>query len=112
MKENKRYKRLKTAKWISIRKLVPGLLLTVRSAGESTLNFTTLDINECDEMVCPTHSTCENTLGSYSCQCSPGYEWKHSACLGKLRLVSPVNVKPRTDKQFSLTSFICSSVQF
>ena len=31
--ENKRYKRLKTAKWISIRKLVPGLLLTVRSAG-------------------------------------------------------------------------------
>ena len=33
MKENKRYKRLKTAKWISIPKLVPGLLLTVRSAG-------------------------------------------------------------------------------
>ena len=33
MKENKRYKRLKTAKWISIRWLVPGLLLTVRSAG-------------------------------------------------------------------------------
>ena len=33
MKENKRYKRLKTAKWISIRKLVPGLLVTVRSAG-------------------------------------------------------------------------------
>ena len=36
MKENKRYKRLKTAKWISIRKLVPGLLLTVRSAGMPT----------------------------------------------------------------------------
>ena len=35
MKENKRYKRLKTAKWISIRKLVPGLLLTVRSAGKN-----------------------------------------------------------------------------
>ena len=33
MKENKRYKRLKTAKWISIRKLVSGLLLTARSAG-------------------------------------------------------------------------------
>ena len=33
MKENKRYKRLKTAKWISIRKLVPALSLTVRSAG-------------------------------------------------------------------------------
>ena len=33
MKENKRCRRLKTAKWISIRRLVPGLLLTVRSAG-------------------------------------------------------------------------------
>ena len=36
MKEHKRYKRLKTAKWISIRRLVPGLLLTVRSAGKYT----------------------------------------------------------------------------
>ena len=33
MKENKRYKQLKTAKQISIQWLVPGLLLTVRSAG-------------------------------------------------------------------------------
>ena len=39
MKENKRYKRLKTAKWISIRKLVPGLLLTVRSAGYEELTY-------------------------------------------------------------------------
>ena len=31
MQENKRYKGLKTGKWISIRSLVPGLLLTVRS---------------------------------------------------------------------------------
>ena len=40
MKENKRYKRLKTAKWISIWKLVPGLLLTVRSAGSFRPNYT------------------------------------------------------------------------
>ena len=32
MQENKRYRGLKTGKWISIRSLVPGLLLTVRSA--------------------------------------------------------------------------------
>ena len=32
MQENKRYKGLKTGKWISIRSVVPGLLLTVRSA--------------------------------------------------------------------------------
>ena len=33
IKEKQRYKWLKTAKWISILLLVPGLLLTVRSAG-------------------------------------------------------------------------------
>ena len=32
MQEDKRYKGLKTGKWISIPSLVPGLLLTVRSA--------------------------------------------------------------------------------
>ena len=31
MKQNKRYKGLKTTKWISIWDLVPGLFLTVRS---------------------------------------------------------------------------------
>ena len=36
MQENKRYKGLKTGKWISIRSLVPGLLLTVRSASNPT----------------------------------------------------------------------------
>ena len=41
MQENKRYKGLKTGKWISIRSLVLGLLLTVRSARTSafTLNY-------------------------------------------------------------------------
>ena len=34
MQENKRYKGLKTGKWISIRSLVPGLLFTVRSASK------------------------------------------------------------------------------
>ena len=33
MNQNKRYKGLKTAKWISIWDLAPGLFLTVRSAG-------------------------------------------------------------------------------
>ena len=37
MEENRRYMRVKTAKWISIWKLVPGLLLTVRSAGMGLL---------------------------------------------------------------------------
>ena len=40
MKQNKRYKGLKTGKWISIWDLVPGLFLTVRSAGMSAPNIT------------------------------------------------------------------------
>ena len=42
MQENKRYKGLKTGKWISIRSLVPGLLLTVRSASLMNLEITFL----------------------------------------------------------------------
>ena len=40
MKQNKRYKGLKTAKWISIWDLVPGLFLTVRSAGYNVFLIT------------------------------------------------------------------------
>ena len=36
MNENKRYKRIKIAKWFSVRSLVLGLLLTVRSARHDT----------------------------------------------------------------------------
>ncbi|XP_053387236.1 fibrillin-2-like [Mercenaria mercenaria] len=33
-----------------------------------------LDINECDEEdICPAHSTCENSFGSFECRCDKGY---------------------------------------
>ena len=53
---------------------------------ETNSLFLNSDIDECDGIVCPAESTCENTIGSYSCECLPGYEWKHHRCLSKLLL--------------------------
>ena len=72
MKENKRYKRLKTAKWISIRKLVPGLLLTVRSAGLQWKRGTALQNYE---LKCPTERAARaNVKGKVVNQCTIIYK--------------------------------------
>jgi hypothetical protein len=31
------------------------------------------DVDECQKDICPKKSTCINTIGSYTCQCHPGY---------------------------------------
>ena len=77
MKENKRYKRLKTAKWISIRKLVPGLLLTVRSAGRCvtvTEHCFILAASACVTFKhCDWMNLCAASLGVDSCD-----KWKRA----------------------------------
>ena len=57
MKQNKRYKGLKTAKWISIWDLVPGLFLTVRSAGVLNGNKLVFHISEDDSEIKATNIT-------------------------------------------------------
>ena len=47
-----------------------------------------LDLNECHDQrdICePNGLQCDNTIGSYSCQCKPGYENKDGSnkCTGK-----------------------------
>ncbi|XP_029073540.1 adhesion G protein-coupled receptor E1 isoform X2 [Monodon monoceros] len=38
-------------------------------------HFACTDVDECaDPRTCPEHSTCHNSLGSYSCACNPGFE--------------------------------------
>lgn len=38
-------------------------------------HFHSPDVDECaDPRTCPKHSTCHNSLGSYSCACNPGFE--------------------------------------
>ena len=37
-------------------------------------DFYSPDVDECaNPRSCPEHSTCHNSLGSYSCACNPGY---------------------------------------
>ncbi|XP_035888178.1 adhesion G protein-coupled receptor E1 [Phyllostomus discolor] len=44
-------------------------------------HFSCTDINEClDSGVCPEHSECANSLGSYSCHCRDGFISNNSRC--------------------------------
>ncbi len=42
------------------------------------------DIDECNsgDAVCWSHSTCQNTIGSYNCQCDSGYQFQSDGCYG------------------------------
>lgn len=44
-----------------------------------------VDVNECDSNVCPAHSVCGNTAGSYTCACDPGYKMSNGVCQGKIK---------------------------
>ena len=40
------------------------------------------DIDEClQEDICPEHNICQNTDGSYDCNCNPGFKSAKSGCL-------------------------------
>lgn len=45
-----------------------------------------VDVNECESNVCPAHSVCGNTAGSYTCACDPGYKMSNGVCQGKIKL--------------------------
>ena len=48
----------------------PGFFLCLDVA----FHFYSPDVDECaNPRICPEHSTCHNSLGSYSCACNPGY---------------------------------------
>lgn len=42
------------------------------------------DIDECttEASVCPAHSNCNNTVGSYNCSCEEGYTGNETFCKG------------------------------
>ena len=44
-------------------------------------NILHLDFNECESNPC-IHGTCEDTVGTYLCECEPGYTG-HSCEVGK-----------------------------
>ena len=50
------------------------------------LCFVQVDIDECSEGVaeCPSQSTCNNTIGSFTCDCDSGYRKVSDVCEGKI----------------------------
>ncbi len=46
--------------------------------------FIFIDVNECslDTNSCDSNADCNNTVGSYSCQCRSGYAGNGKSCLG------------------------------
>ena len=42
------------------------------------------DVDEClaDNSTCPSESDCENTFGSFSCKCEPGFIYDGDICEG------------------------------
>ncbi len=45
-----------------------------------------LDINECVNTSLCQNGVCINTIGSYTCNCSNGYEFNNETCVGKFFL--------------------------
>ena len=43
------------------------------------------DIDECSSWPCHTDATCNNTAGSYSCDCNPGYTGNGFTCTSMLK---------------------------
>ena len=42
-----------------------------------------IDLNECDRNPCHSNATCTDTLGSYECQCKPGFSGNGVDCVSK-----------------------------
>lgn len=52
------------------------------------LHFFSVDVDECDFTdVCENNGTCQNTAGSYQCDCSEGWQGKHCG-EGNLEIVT------------------------
>ena len=45
--------------------------------------FNGIDLNECDRNPCHSNATCTDTLGSYECQCKPGFSRNGVDCVSK-----------------------------
>ena len=73
---------------LNFRQLVCVLLYSMDVDCCSNNNFIwfVLDINECESDVlneCDRNANCSDTIGSYNCSCSPGYEGDGFNCTGE-----------------------------
>ena len=51
------------------------------------IQYSVIDINECQREPSPCDQKCTNTVGSYTCKCKPGYQLNANkrSCDGKLQ---------------------------
>ncbi|XP_029073539.1 adhesion G protein-coupled receptor E1 isoform X1 [Monodon monoceros] len=72
-------------------------------------HFACTDINEClDSGVCPEHSECTNSLGSYRCSCQVGYTSKNSTCEDVDECADPRTCPEHSTCHNSLGSYSCA----
>lgn len=55
--------------------------------------FFFLDVNECENNVCPEHSDCRNMEGSYTCDCQRGFQSSGGVCIGKWSIIVLLSLK-------------------
>ena len=68
------------------------------------------DINECQtKFTCHSNATCNNTDGSYICQCNPGYSGDGFNCTGKVTKI--ISVFQRAIKDWWLKKYCKPSFQ-
>ena len=61
---------------------------------DNSINFDHLDIDECTtESPCHANATCNNTEGSYICECNTGFNGNGLTCEGKFFLIKMSNIR-------------------
>uniref|UniRef100_A0A4W2FHF9 Adhesion G protein-coupled receptor E1 n=1 Tax=Bos indicus x Bos taurus TaxID=30522 RepID=A0A4W2FHF9_BOBOX len=71
-------------------------------------HFTCTDINEClSHGVCPEHSECTNSLGSYRCSCKVGFTSGNSTCEDVDECANPRSCPEHSTCHNSLGSYSC-----
>ena len=79
---------LETAQTVKVIYLRMMMLLKLTAMFLSAIFCLSLDIDECSDIdlnVCDReHGTCNNSIGSYSCQCNIGFTGNGSVCTGKI----------------------------
>ena len=48
-----------------------------------SVTYSVVDINECDMGLCSGNADCDNTVGSYTCQCQSGFSGDGETCSGR-----------------------------
>ena len=62
-----------------------------------------IDVNECVTSPCHSNATCEDTIGSYSCECNQGFSGNGTTCSSKIRLCLTLNNMTETTNCWDIT---------